>query len=115
MIAPHIATSNTYTRCAGAGLSIIPIAAVGLASCDVREALVGIQVNQGVQEPECRLSCTQTGIIYEGNDACSHGRGCGGSSTWGEFTALEHRIALARCQSSSTILESDNTHSGDTL
>jgi hypothetical protein len=74
-------------------LSVITITAVRRTGRDIGEALVGIQVNQRVQEPKCRPATSQPCIIQEGDDGGSNGRRRRSASAWGEFAALVYRIA----------------------
>jgi hypothetical protein len=53
----------TYTRKRTSGLGVVAVAADRLAAGDVGEALVGIQVDERVQETESRSASTKTGIV----------------------------------------------------
>lgn len=86
----------TYTRKRGISLSVVAVAADRLATGDVGEALVGIAVDQGVQESKSRLALTETGIVEEGNNTGHDGRGSRSATAGGELAALEHRVTFRR-------------------
>lgn len=105
----------TYTWGGSTALGIIAVATIGLASRDVGEALVCVQVNQGVQEAEGRLAISHTGVVEKGNDSGSDWGGCGGTSARSELAALEDRVAVNRYQIPFMSTVSNRTYSGVTL
>lgn len=84
----------TYTRKRASGLSVVAVAADGLATRDIGKALVGISVDQRVQESESRSACTETGIVQEGNNTGHDGRGRRSATAGGKLAALEHGVTV---------------------
>jgi hypothetical protein len=85
---------STYTRKRSVSLSVVAVASDSLAARDVGKALVGISVDQRVQESESRLAFTETGIVQEGNNTGHDGRGRRSTAAGGKLATLEHGITF---------------------
>lgn len=110
----------TYTRKRASGLGVVAVAADRLATGNIGKALVGISVNQRIQESESRLAFTETSIVQEGNNTGHDGRGRRSTTAGSKFATLEHGIAVQMVSGQSGKLLTqdsleDETYSGLTL
>jgi hypothetical protein len=90
---------DAYARYRCAGLRVVAITAVRLTGCNVCEAFVTTQVDQGVQEAEEGHAGAEPGVVQKCNDASSDGRCCRSTAAGRDLAALEYGVAARTVRS----------------